>query len=131
MYHLSSDCVSGSFQTMYLLDRGVLVVRYGFSLGSSLPTLRHVGAALNSFNARALLALPELKFAALHVINAKWIQFSVEPSSSLQVVLLDLHTTSVIGTAGAKVDALRECVRCVPSICFTGIEAANSMYNSI
>ncbi len=108
------DCVLGSLQTMYLLDRGVLVVCDGFSLGTSLPTLRHFGAALNSFNARALLALPELKFAALHVTNAKWVQFSVEPSSTLEVVLVDLHTTSVIGKAGVKVGALVECVSLCP-----------------
>jgi len=108
------DCVLGSLQTIYLLDRGELVVCDGFSLGTSLPTLRHFGAALNSFNARALLALPEVKFAALHVTNAKWIQFSLEPSSSLEVVLLDLRTTSVIGKAGVKVGALGECVSLCP-----------------
>ncbi len=99
---------------MYLLDRGELVVCDSFSLGASLPALRHFGAALNSFNARALLALPELKFAALHVTNAKWVQLSLEPSNSLEVVLLDLHTTSVIGKAGVKVGALGECVSSCP-----------------
>ena len=108
------DCVLASLQTIYLLDRGELVVCDGFSLGTSLPALRQFGAALNSFNARALLALPELKFAALRVTNAKWIQFSVEPSSALEVILLDLHTTSVIGKAGVKVGALGECVSLCP-----------------
>ena len=108
------DCVLASLQTMHLLDRGKLMVCDGFSLGASLPALRHFGAALNSLNARALLALPQLKFAALRVANAKWIQFSLDPSSSLEVVLLDLRTTSVIGKAGVKLGALGECVSLCP-----------------
>ena len=115
-FHL--DCVLASLQTVYLLDSCELAVYSNFSFGTSLPALRHFGAALNSFNARALLALPKLKFALLRVINAKWIQFSMEPSSSLEVVLLDLRTTSVIGKAGVKVGALGQCVSSCPfSLC--------------
>ena len=112
------DCVLGSLQTIYLFDTGELVVCNGFSLRTSLPTLRHFGAVLNSFNAHALLALPELKFAALHVIDAKWIRFSLERSSILEVVLFDLPSTSVtmIGKArpGVKVGVLGECVSSCP-----------------
>ena len=103
-----------SLHTIYLHDRGELMVCHGLSLGTSLPALRHFGAALNSFDSHALLALPELKFAVVRVTHAKWIQFSLDPSSSLEVVLVDLRTTSMIGKAGVKVGALKECVSMCP-----------------
>ncbi len=112
-YHFL-DCVLASLHTIYLHDRGELMVCDGFSLGTSLPALRHFGAALNSFDSHALLALPELKFAVVRVTHAKWIQFSLDPSSSLEVVLVDLRTTSMIGKAGVKVGALKECVSLCP-----------------
>ena len=63
-FHL--DCVLASLQPIYLLDSCELAVYSDFSFGTSLPALRHFGAALNSFNACALLAKTEVCSVACH-----------------------------------------------------------------
>lgn len=107
------DGVLESLQTLYLLDKGVLQVSDGYRVTSCLPALQHIGVAVSSFNARALLALPGLKIAALRVTNAKWMQFTPAPYSSLRILLLDSHAT-VVDTDDVRIGAIGDCILSCP-----------------
>ena len=98
-----------SLQTLYLLDKGVLQVSDGYSVTSCLPALQHVGVTVSSFNARALLALPRLKIAALRVTHAKWMQITPAPYSSLRNLLLDSHAT-VVDTDDVRIGVIGDCI---------------------